>query len=342
MPTAEHGERADRSARPASAPGPCRRVPARRPGSVRNPNRSPSQPPSGAMRPPTSAAVPMTRPIAEARPVSRPRHALDHDWQVGPAHLVGEERDAEDQEDPSDGRIAQDARGSAPKASVSTRPSGTTAGRTSREPNVTSSAVPTESAADSQNTIGSDQPKPSMRTPARAGPDAIPTAVDDPKMPITVPESSSRRDLADAGEHHAGVAELEADQEHAQRELPRFARQGDPGEDDRLDQRAPDDDRLPAVLVGPDAPQRHERHPYDEDQRSEEADEGEPLVLGHAHLAQVARDEREDLADAETFDHRGKPEDREQDVASPGRVPGRRVGRAPAGDRWASWSPGAA
>ncbi len=103
-------------------------------------------------------------------------------------------------------------------------------------------------------------------------------------------------------------------------------RQRDAGEDDRLDQRAPDDDRLPAVLVGPHAPQRHERHPDDEDQRREEADEREPLVLGHAHLAQVARDEGEDLADAETFDHRGQPEDREQDVASPGQEPGRRAG----------------
>jgi hypothetical protein len=35
---------------------------------------------------------------------------------------------------------------------------------------------------------------------------------------------------------------------------------------------------------------------------------------GHAHPAQVARDEREDLADAETLDHRGQPEHREQDA----------------------------
>ena len=147
----------------------------------------------------------------------------------------------------------------------------------------------------------------------------MPTAVDAPKMPMTVPEPAARRDVADAGEHHARVAELEPDQQHAQRELPRLARQGDAGEHDRLDERAADDDRLAAVLVGPHAPQRHERHADDEDQRAEQPDEREPVVLGHAHLAQVGRDEREDLADAEALDHRGEPEDDEQASASPGR-----------------------
>ena len=132
---------------------------------------------------------------------------------------------------------------------------------------MTSSAVPTDSAADSQNTADSDQPSPSMSRPARVGPSAKPTAVDAPKMPMTVPSRSARRDVPDAGEHHARVAELEADQQHAQRELPRFARQCDAGEHDRLDERAPDDDGLAAVLVGPHAPQRDERHADDEDQR---------------------------------------------------------------------------
>ena len=45
----------------------------------------------------------------------------------------------------------------------------------------------------------------------------------------------------------------------------------------------------------------------------EDADEGETILLGHAHLAQVGREQREDLADAETLDHRRDPEDREQD-----------------------------
>ena len=62
-----------------------------------------------------------------------------------------------------------------------------------------------------------------------------------------------------------------------ERELPRLARQRHAGEDDRLDERAPDDDDLAAVLVGPGAPQRDERHADDEDQRAEEPDEREPV-----------------------------------------------------------------
>jgi hypothetical protein len=66
---------------------------------------------------------------------------------------------------------------------------------------------------------------------------------------------------------------------------------------------------LPRVLVGPDAPQRNERRPDDEDQGREQPDELEALGLGHAHLAEVGRQEREDLADAEALDHRRDPED---------------------------------
>ena len=57
-------------------------------------------------------------------------------------------------------------------------------------------------------------------------------------------------------------------------------RQRDAGEDDRLDERAADDDRLAAVLVGPYAPQRDERHPDHEDQRGEQPNEREPVRLG--------------------------------------------------------------
>ncbi len=67
------------------------------------------------------------------------------------------------------------------------RPTGTTEGRTSRDPKATRRAVPTDSAADSQKTAGNDQPRPSMRNPASVGPAANPTAVDAPKMPMTVP-----------------------------------------------------------------------------------------------------------------------------------------------------------
>ena len=114
-------------------------------------------------------------------------------------------------------------------------------------------------------------------------------------------------------EHDPGVAELEADQQHRQRDLPRLAGEGDRREDDRLDQGAPDDDDLAAVLVGPGAPQRDERHPDDEDQGAEDPDEREPLAVRDAHLAEVGRQQREDLADAEALDHRGDPEDRDED-----------------------------
>ena len=54
--------------------------------------------------------------------------------------------------------------------------------------------------------------------------------------------------------------------------------------------------------------------PDDEDQGAEDADEREPLAVRDAHLAQVGRQQREDLADAETLDHRGDPEDRDEDA----------------------------
>ena len=188
-----------------------------------------------------------------------------------------------------------------------------TSGRTSRDPNATSSAVPTDSSAENAKTGESAQPKPSIRMPASAGPIANPTAPDAPKSAIAVP--SRRRGVTSRmpASMIPVLPELEPDQQHRNGELPRLAREGDGHEDDRLDQRAPDDHDLAAVLVGPGAPERDERHADDEDQRAEDADEGETILLGHAHLAQVGREQREDLADAETLDHRRDPEDREQD-----------------------------
>ena len=75
---------------------------------------------------------------------------------------------------------------------------------------MTSSAVPTDSSADSAKTGESAQPNPSMRMPASAGPTANPTAPDAPNSAIVVPEPEPRRHVADAGQHDPGVAELEA------------------------------------------------------------------------------------------------------------------------------------
>ena len=238
------------------------------------------------MSPPTRAAVPITSAIADARPGPVPARPSTTTGRYGRLIWVARNDTPKIRKirrtvgPPGRARIA-------PNARVTTRPSGITDGRTSREPNVTSSAVPTDRPADSQNTADNDQPKPSIRSPARAGPSAKPTGRGRTEDPHDRAEPGARRDVADAGQHHAGVAELEADQQHAQRELPRLARQRHAGEHDGLDERAPDDDGLAAVLVGPHAPQRDERHADDEDQGAEQADERQPVVLRHAHLAQV-------------------------------------------------------
>ena len=179
---------------------------------------------------------------------------------------------------------------------------------------MTSSAVPTDRSADSAKTGGSAHPNPSMRMPASAGPTAKPTALAAPNSAMVVPSRMPRRHVADAGQHDPGVAELESDEEHRERHLPGLAGERDGGEHDRLDQGAPDDDHLAAVLVGPRAPERDEGHADDEDQGAEDADERGPLAVRDAHLAQVRRQQREDLADAETLDHRGDPEDRDEDA----------------------------
>jgi len=91
--------------------------------------------------------------------------------------------------------------------------------------------------------------------------------------------------------------------------VPILPRERDAHEHDRLDEAAPDDDGLAAVLVGPHAPERDERHADDEDERREQSDERRPIGFRDAHLAQVRGQEREDLGDAEALDHRGDPED---------------------------------
>ena len=159
--------------------------------------------------------------------------------------------------------------------------------------------------------------------PARAGPTAKPTAPDAPKMAIVVP----RRCLGVTSRMPASMIPVFPSwnpmSSIAKRQLPGFARERDGGEDHRLDQGAPDDHDLAAVLVGPGTPQRDERHPDDEDQRAEDPDEEQPVLVGDAHLAQVGRQQREDLADAQPLDHRGDPEDRDEDPPIlPGAVAG--------------------
>ena len=75
----------------------------------------------------------------------------------------------------------------APNARLSTGPSGTTVGRTSLDPKVTSRAVPIDSSADTAKTADSDQPRPSTIRPPRAGPTANPTGPEAPKIAIVTP-----------------------------------------------------------------------------------------------------------------------------------------------------------
>ncbi len=72
--------------------------------------------------------------------------------------------------------------------------------------------------------------------PPSTGPIANPIGPLDPEDRDQRAEASERHDVADRGQHHSGVAELEADEKHAQGQLPRLAAERHAGEDDRLDQ----------------------------------------------------------------------------------------------------------
>ena len=85
---------------------------------------------------------------------------------------------------------------------------------------------------------------------------------------------------------------------------------------------------LRLYLVRPHAPQRHERQPEHEHERAEQPDEGEPVRLGHAELAQVGRHQREHLAHAEALDELGDPV-RDEDATPVERRGTRAVGHGP-------------
>ena len=156
----------------------------------RKPIRSPITPPSGETSAPTSAAVPTTSPIAEARPGPRPVIPSTSTGMYG--RLIWIARN----EMPKIRKIRRVARSDrTPRrlayARSTIRPVGTTSGRTSFEPNATRAAVPTDSSADNAKTADSAQPKPSMRMPARAGPTANPIGPDAPNIAIVVPSRRS-------------------------------------------------------------------------------------------------------------------------------------------------------
>ena len=207
-----------------------------------------------------------------------PDDRLDDQRQVRPAHLVGEERHAEDREDPPDGRVAEDApqRAEREREDAARRDDRRAGPRVEPKPDERRRSRSTARPTPRRSRAATSRAR-SMRTPPRTGPTANPIGPDAPKTAMTVPIRRRGTTSRIAAEHDAGVAELEADQQQAHRQLPRLARQGDAGEHDRLDEAAPDDDGLAAVLVGPDAPQRDERHADDEDQRREQPDERQPI-----------------------------------------------------------------
>ena len=152
----------------------------------RKPIRSPSTPPSGETSAPTRAAVPITSPIAEARPGPTPVMPSTRTGMYGRLIWMATNEMPKIRKIRRVGPSVRTPRSEA-NARSTIRPSGTTSGRTSFEPNVTSSAVPTDSSAEKAKTGGKAQPNPSIRTPARTGPTANPIGPDAPKIAIVVP-----------------------------------------------------------------------------------------------------------------------------------------------------------
>ena len=112
----------------------------------------------------------------------------------------------------------------------------------------------------------------------------------------------ARRDVADGGHHHAAVAELEPDQEHSADQLPGRDAGGYHPEHGRLHESAAHDHGLAAVFVRPDAPQRDQRQPDQEEEGAQQAYEAFDIGRRHAHLSQPIRQESVDLGDAVTLD----------------------------------------
>ena len=271
--------------------------------------RSPIQPATGDSRAPASAAVPATSPIALARPGPRPTTSSTMTGTYGRDIWLARKAVPKIRKIPRTTRSPRTPR-MAPKASVEDaarrddlRPDLARAEGDERRRHQRQAGRDREDAADRpaqavDEDAGQDRPdgeadrprdaeegdhRPEPRASApRRGCRASMT----PVLPSWKPMSSTLRATC-----HGSLARAIAD------------------EDDGLDERAPDDDRLAAVLVGPHAPERHEGHPEDEDQGAEEADELEPVAVGNAHRRELRRQQGEDLADAQALDQGRDPED---------------------------------
>src|SRR3979490_1784899 len=73
------------------------------------------------------------------------------------------------------------------------------------------------------------------------------------------PDPATWGGRAKRGEHHAGVSELEANQEQPKCGFPPVLREPKDSEDHHLDEGAAGDDRNAAIALRPDSPKRYER-----------------------------------------------------------------------------------
>ena len=177
-----------------------------------------ARPPSGPIeRRRRGPPCPCTSPMAEASPGPVPTSPSTTTGRYGRAHLVGQERHAEDEEDAAHDRIGQDAAHGAERQAAGSGPAGRPRAGPRASRTSTSSAVPTDSAARQPEDRG-QRPAEAVDEDAREGrPDRHPDRPDDaPKTPDDRAQPPARGDVADAGQHDPGVAELEADEEHAQ------------------------------------------------------------------------------------------------------------------------------
>ena len=193
-------------------------------------------------------------------------------------------------------------------------PVGITSGRTSREPNATSSAVATDSSDEIQKTVGSDAPKPSMRSPASTGPTANPIGPDAPKIAIVMP----RRGLGVTSRIPASITPV----------LPSW---NPMSSIDSASCHGSFDRATPAKTTASTRALRMMMalRLYLSAQTPQNGTSGNPTTKinalnspmnpsrsasGTPIWLQVGRQQGEDLADPEPLDHRGDPEDGDEDA----------------------------
>ena len=222
----------------------------------RKPRRSATQPPTGEQAAPRTGATPSTRPDRAGHHERRVRDVVDEQGQVLRRHLAADEDHAVDEEQPAHDRVGQDAsdggEGKVSRCFPSARPP---AGPPS---------TPRPATAPRRSTGRPRRRRPrrwprwswSIMNSPRAGPAPKPSGLLAAKMPIARP-----RRCDGATSRIAAIITPLLPSWKPTRSIATTSCQGarlaaTTTEDDRLHERAADDHRLAAVLVGPDAPER--------------------------------------------------------------------------------------